>query len=361
MSNELNYKCPSCGASMEFDTKTQSVKCPFCDTVMSMEAMDKQDEGLKQSSFDVDWNTSGIKEFTPQEAQALQTFVCNSCGGEIMGDGTTAASSCPYCDSAMVVKSNFEGALAPEFIIPFKLDKAAAKEALSKHLTGKKLLPKIFKDKNHIDEIKGIYVPVWLFDSEADADITYEGTKTRVWEDEDYTYTETSYFEINRSGSAAFENVPVDGSSKMADDLMESIEPFYIEDAVDFKTAYLAGYFADRYDIDLEASIDRANQRMQQSTEDAFASSVIGYETVSPKFSRVRLSNANAKYALYPVWLLNTTWNGNKYTFAMNGQTGKFVGDLPVDGAAAKRWFFGLAGGITVAAYILLFFLWNMF
>lgn len=281
--DNLNYKCPSCGASMEFDTKTQNVKCPFCDTVMSMEAINKQDENIIQSNVNASWDTSSIKEFSPEEAQQLQSFVCNSCGGEIIADKATSASVCPYCDSPMVVSDNFSNGLCPEFIIPFKLDKNAAKESLNKHLLGKKLLPKVFKDKNHIDEIKGVYVPVWLFDTEADVDITFEGTKTRRWEDSEYSYVETSHFNIERSGHVAFENIPVDGSSKMADDLMESIEPFYIDDAVEFKTAYLAGYSADRYDIDVDGSIQRANERVKASTEEALANSVIGYETVQSK------------------------------------------------------------------------------
>lgn len=52
-----------------------------------------------------------------------------------------------------------------------------------RHLRGKRLLPKVFKDQNHIDEIKGIYVPFWLFDTDADADIRYRATKVRSWSD----------------------------------------------------------------------------------------------------------------------------------------------------------------------------------
>ena len=136
--------------------------------------------------------------------------------------------------------------------------------------------------------------------------------------------------------------MPVDGSSKMPDDLMESIEPFKFEDAVDFKTAYLAGYLADKYDVTAEQSIDRANERIKRSTEDAFASTVKGYHSVTTENSSIRLHNGKAKYALYPVWLLNTTWKGKKYLFAMNGQTGKFVGDLPVDKKASRLWTLGL-------------------
>ena len=124
---------------------------------------------------------------------------------------------------------------------------------------------------------------------------------------------------------------------------MESIEPYNFSEALDFQTAYLAGYLADKYDIDAEESIDRANQRVKRSTEEAFAGTVQGYSTVTAENSSVQFHGGKARYALYPVWLLNTTWNGNQYTFAMNGQTGKFVGDLPVDKAAASLWTIMLA------------------
>ena len=156
---------------------------------------------------------------------------------------------------------------------------------------------------------------------------------------------------VHRGGSIGFENVPVDGSTKMADDLMESIEPFNISDAVDFQTAYLAGYLADKYDVTAEQSIERANKRVKHSTEEAFAETVKGYATVTTDNSSVQFHGGKAKYALYPVWILNTTWNGNKYTFAMNGQTGKFVGDLPVDKGAATRWTVMLAAVFTVVTY----------
>ncbi len=109
-------------------------------------------------------------------------------------------------------------------------------------------------------------------------------------------------------------------------------------DAVGFQTAYLAGYFADKYDVGADESIERANERVKKSAEEAFASTVERYDTVTAESSSVQLHGGKAKYALYPVWILNTTWKGQKYTFAMNGQTGKFVGDLPVDKAAARRW-----------------------
>ena len=196
-----------------------------------------------------------------------------------------------------------------------------------------------------------MYVPFWLFDTDVDAQVRYRATKVRTWSSGDYNYTETSYYMIHRGGNLSFEHVPVDGSSKMPDDLMESVEPYRYEGAVDFQTAYLAGYLADKYDVNAEQSIDRANDRVKRSTELAFAATVAGYSTVQAESTHVQYSGGKAKYALYPVWILNTTWNGSKYTFAMNGQTGKFVGDLPVDKSAAAKWTLLLTAIYGVATY----------
>ena len=345
------YKCPCCGGAVEFDSKIQKIKCPYCDTEFDTEAFTAHEEEVQNAKPDeMDWEQG--------EESTLRSYVCNSCGGEIVCDENTAATSCPYCGNPVVMMGQVSGALKPDYVIPFKIDKKAAKEALQRHYKGKKLLPKIFKKENHIDEIKGVYVPFWLFDADADADVRYKATRVRTWSDSDYDYTETSYYSIGRSGDIGFDRVPVDGSSKMPDDLMESIEPFKFEDAVDFKTAYLAGYLADKYDVTAEQSIDRANERIKRSTEDAFASTVKGYHSVTTENSSIRLHNGKAKYALYPVWLLNTTWKGKKYLFAMNGQTGKFVGDLPVDNGLYFKWLGGLTAGFGVIALIAYFLFW---
>lgn len=353
------YKCPCCGGAIAFDSTLQKMKCPYCDTEFEMETLASYDSELKkEQTDDMRWESATGAEWQEGEAEGLRSYVCKSCGGEIVGDANTAATSCPFCGNPVVMMGQFSGNLKPDYVIPFKLDKKAAKEALNKHYGGKKLLPKVFKDQNHIDEVKGVYVPFWLFDAHADANIRYRATRVRSWSDRDYIYTETSFFSAIRSGSIGFERVPVDGSSKMPDDLMESIEPFDFSEAVDFQTAYLAGYLADKYDVDAEQSIGRANERIKQSTADAFASTVQGYVSVTPEATGIRLQNGRAKYALYPVWILNTNWKGKKYTFAMNGQTGKIVGDLPLDKDAYKKWLFGLTGIIGAVAFAASWLLW---
>ena len=352
MAKMQEFKCPCCGGSIEFDSSVQKMKCPFCDTEFDVGTLSEYAQTVEEEQpEDMSWSDEAGSEWQDGESEGLRTYVCKSCGGEIVGDANTAATACPFCGSPVVMTGQLSGALKPDYVIPFKLDKKAAKERLKKHLTGKRLLPKAFKSENHISEVKGIYVPFWLYDTDADADIRYRATKTWFWSDSDYDYTETSYYAVHRSGSLGFDHVPVDGSASMENDLMESIEPFDFKEAVDFQTAYLAGYFADKYDVTAEESIERANARVKHSTEEAFAETVQGYNSVTAENSSVQFHNGKAKYALYPVWLLNTTWNGNKYTFAMNGQTGKFVGDLPVDKAAATRWTAILAVAFTAVTY----------
>lgn len=352
MATLLEYQCPRCGGKIEFDSSLQKMKCPYCDTTFDVETLKGFDEALKEEVPDeMVWETDAGRQWKQGEADAMGVYTCKSCGGEIVADETTAATSCPFCGNPVVLTGRLAGDLKPDYVIPFKLDKQAAKAALKRHLHGKRLLPKLFKSENHLDEIKGIYVPFWLFDAKADANIRYRATRVRTWCDRDYNYTETQYYSVLRNGGVAFERVPVDGSSKMPDDMMEAIEPYDFSDAVDFQTAYLSGFLADRYDVSAEKSIQRANERIKHSTEETFAATVHGYHTVLPESSSVRLSNGKARYALYPVWLLNTSWKGKNYTFAMNGQTGKFVGDLPLDRAAYWRWFALWAAIFSVVAY----------
>lgn len=346
------FKCPCCDGAIEFDTASQNMKCPYCDTEFEVETLKAYSEAMKgQPADSMEWDSKAGGEWREGEAEGLRIYTCNTCGGEIVGDENTGATECPFCGNPVVMTGQFSGNLKPDLVIPFKLDKKAAMEALKNHYKGKILLPKVFNDENRIKEIKGIYVPFWLFDADANGFVRYKATKVRFWSDSNYNYTETRYYSVLRSGEIGFDNVPVDGSTKMEDSLMESIEPYDISDAVDFQTAYLSGFFADKYDVDADNSVSRANDRIRRSTEEAFASTVIGYNTVTPVSTNISLSNGRAKYALYPVWILNTKWNDKTYTFAMNGQTGKFVGDLPMDKKAFMKWFLGVSAIASLVAF----------
>ncbi len=353
----LEYKCPNCGGAINFDAGIQKMKCPYCDAEFEMEALEAYDEVLKGDGKDeLNWKEPQ-REWEEGERDGLSVYSCNSCGGEIVGDDTLGATDCPFCGNRVVISGKWEKGIKPDLVIPFKLDKKQAKEMFSNYLKGKILLPKVFKTENHIDEIKGMYVPFWLFDANTKGRVRFKATTTRTWADSDYTYVETSYYSVIRGGGLKVSAVPADASSKMDDVLMQSLEPYDTKEAVNFQTAYLAGFLADKYDVASEAQINVANKRIRNSIVSALRDTVEGYGSVVKEQDSIYVDNERTQYALYPVWMLTTRWRDKVYIFAMNGQTGKFVGDLPVDRGLRVRIF----AGITAVAGVAMFLLTGLF
>ena len=340
------YQCPACGGALAFDSDLQKLKCPFCESVYEISELDAAGDLTAEPSPTP--NRDDVAQWSEDEQSGLSTYVCQSCAGEIIADSTTGATTCPYCDNPVVVKGHFQGSLRPDSIIPFKLKKDKAISALLNHYRGKIFLPKTFKDKNKLNEIKGIYVPFWLYSGRVDADIKFNAEKVRKWSDSTYDYTETSTYNALREGTLDFNGVPVDGSSKMQNELMDSIEPYNVDEAVDFNTAYMAGYLADKFDEDVDTCFGRADTRVRNTTISAFSETVRGFSNVSMRSGRVLFGEVKTKYMLLPVWLLNTTWNDKNYTFAMNGQTGKLIGELPIDKKKANLFFLAISGGLFI-------------
>jgi len=219
---------------------------------------------------------------------------------------------------------------------------------------GKRLLPNFFKDENRVSSIQGVYVPFWLFDAKAQAHVRYRATRTSAWVDSNYSYSKTDFFSVVRDGSMSFEKVPVDGSEKMDDSYMDAIEPFDYGTIKNFQSNYLAGYLAEKYDVDAENSKARAGRRIKATIEKEFARSVTGYNSVTPESSVVDIDGGKVSYCLFPVWILNTKYNKENYMFLMNGQSGRLVGRLPPD--PGKSWKYRLMfTGIIGAALTLVF------
>lgn len=354
-----NYKCPACGGSLHYDGKENKLVCDYCGSDFDLSRFEdvkpagenSTETGAAEDKFSEaensrDWENRETSTDWGVDNDSLRVYTCPSCGAELICDETTAATSCPYCGNPAIMPEKFEGVQRPDYVLPFKLTKEEAVEALTKHYNGKIFLPKTFKDKNHIEEIKGVYVPFWLFDMDVDGEMRYAGANTRSYRDGDYLVTETDHYNIYRSGSMRFEKIPADGSSKMPDDYMDSIEPFDYSALEEFSPSYLPGFMADKYDVDAAKVFDRAEQRCTQTVKDEFRRTVIGYEEVHSMGQYISLKDSDVHYALMPVWLLSTKWNDKNYLFAMNGQTGKLVGNLPMDKGSFWKWFWGLTAGV---------------
>ena len=378
-----NYQCPACTGPLHFAGGSGKLACDYCGASFEVaeiealyaekeakaaEAAQKQEEAeaaqraaaaaeQNAAADGSDWDASGLSADWGANAGSMKAYSCPSCGAELLCDVTTAATSCPYCGNPSVLPGQFTGSLKPDFVLPFKLSKKDAIKALKKHYLKKPLLPSTFSKANHLEEVKGVYVPFWMYDGKASGSAQFHATAVRTYTSGDYEITETSHYDVRRAGSIDFEKVPVDASSKMPDDYMDSIEPYDYAELKPFSTAYLPGFLADKYDVSVEDSRERADKRCTGSLVSALERTVSGYTTCIETSRDIRLKRGKVHYALLPVWILNTKWEGKDFLFAMNGQTGKLVGSLPVSTKRVVGLFAAIAApliAISVTALLLL-------
>ena len=378
-----NYQCPACTGPLHYSAKSGKLECDYCgssfdvaeiealyarkeaEAAAAKQAADAKAEAAQAAKAEAaeaaaasgGWDTSDLSRDWGAEADGLRVYSCPSCGAELICDQSTAATACPYCGNPAIVPGQFSGALRPDYILPFRLSKDDAVQALRAHYKGKPFLPRSFTSANHIEQIQGVYVPFWLFDGGAEGAASYRASNTNVYETGDYEITETRHYHVVRAGSLAFEKIPVDASSKMPDDHMDSIEPFDYAQLRPFSTAYLPGYLADKYDVTIDDSRDRADTRCRETLAQALRDTVTGYGACVTEREDIALRRGKVHYALLPVWMLSTKWRGQDFLFAMNGQTGKLVGDLPTDRGRFWGIFAAIAAPLTVALTAILQFL----
>ena len=344
-----NYQCPACTGPLHFDSATGKLVCDYCGSayeVADIEAQYAAKQKKADSAAEADQKKAARRKtaapvWDEMEAASLTSYTCTTCGAELVCDATTAATNCPYCGNPTVLGGQLSGKLKPEYIIPFKMDKKTAIENLKKYYKGKAFLPKAFKESNHIEEIQGVYVPFWLYDGRMEARGAYKAEISESHREGDYIVTTTKHFDVARVGDADFVRVPVDGSSKMPDAHMDAIEPFDYSDLKPFSTAYLPGFLADRYDEDDKKCAARVLTRMKNSTAAALHDTLGGYTGVQTLSEQIDPRTLEPHYALLPVWMLHTRWKEQDFLFAMNGQTGRLIGDLPVDKGRVAAWFAG--------------------
>lgn len=394
MAETTNYQCPNCNGRLSWNGEIGKLQCEFCESIFTNEevgalyaqrqaqadakaagnrAQEAGEHAQVSAAAASQTDATRVKvkhaatgdpvqdylansKWDDADADNMRAYNCPSCGAQLMVDQVTAVTSCPYCGNNTVVPGQLSDVLKPDLIIPFKLDKNAAVQALKKYYGGKRFLPNGFTEGNHLEEVQGVYVPFWLYTGTAEGDFTFAATNSRSWSDKKNLYTETDHYRLYRSGTMQFTRVPADGSTRMPDAHMDAIEPYDYSEMVPFSVAYLPGYLTDRYDLDVAQCDSRARNRVETTCADAIAAQAAGYETVMPEGGTVSVNWTNIAYALLPVWMLHTKWNGTDYLFAMNGQTGKLIGDLPIDpGKVRMRYLAIIVPLIIVIALIVVF------
>lgn len=335
--NTLDYKCPSCDAILKFNPHGQNWKCEYCRHEYNLDELDEYEEKKGRKKLKEEHKVNLEKD-----SNGMDIYTCNNCGAQIVADENTSATFCVYCKNTAILKNKLVDEFNPKYVIPFKFIKDDAIEKFKLIGKGKPLMPKIFNDPKNIEETKGIYIPFWLYDINTSGSIEADCKRITSWTSGNYRYTKTDVYLAKRSGNMNYSKIPVDGSKHFQDDVMNSIEPFDYNELKEFSHSYLSGFLAEKYDVSSDEAVEIAFKRAEMSTINKLKNDIKGYNVVTIKNNNIDKTKENDDYALLPVWLLNVKYKDKLYTFAMNGQTGKMIGDIPIDPKKAIIWWIAI-------------------
>lgn len=391
----LTHKCPNCGGPLTFDPKDQKFHCEYCLNIYTEEEVSQYEQKQKEARMAgeeskeepsptedftftaqeqlADMNEAerkavdeagGFSDTADESADntaAMDLFLCPNCGAEIVTDATTAATYCYYCHNPVVLSGRLSGEFLPNKVLPFAVEK---EEAINRFLTWTKkkwFVPKAFFNKDQIDKLTGVYFPYWATDAEVDGAMQANGTVIRIWRIGDIEYTETKQFAVSRAGKLSFKELVKNALSKNTQQKMvEGVQPFPLDKAIDFKSQYLAGFQAEKRDIEYEAIKSQIQSELKDYSEKLLKDTANGYTTLTGVRTSASITNEVNNYVLLPVWLVTYRSNHSSkkvYYYAMNGQTGKVSGVLPISqkklGLTALGIFAGLAILFLIGGYLI--------
>lgn len=344
----LDHKCPSCGSRIVFKPETGKWKCDSCNGEFDLETLQK-------------YNNASSKENNDKKSDVEDTnyveYHCKNCGAQIIADENTASTFCVYCGNTAILKSKLSGKFAPSKIIPFKKTREEAIEAFKYLSKGRPLMPKFFNKQENIEKVSGVYIPFWLYSIKSEGEMNVNAKRIKTWRVFDTIYTKTDIYSVDRKADMIYGRIPVDGSKRFDDALMNTIEPFNYNEMVDYNHAYLSGFLAEKYDVEKDTAGEIAKKRTKNTTKDTMYNSIIGYDTKSITSSKFSEEIQSAEYVLLPVWMVNVKYKDKYYTFAMNAQTGEFVGNIPTSVGKSILYFvlifIGVFGLIILISYII--------
>lgn len=326
----LNYKCPKCGAPLKFNPDNQMFSCEYCYSEFTDKYVQDYYAEREQKQSTEEAHDNVINDNAKQQDEDAVLYTCPSCGAEVVTTESTAATQCFYCQNPVVLGGRLSGEFKPNRVVPFKLTKEKAIEAFTALCKKKMFLPKDFGNKSQFEKFQGVYFPYWFIDSQKQASITGKGKKIRTWRSGNKRYTETSIYRVVRGGDLVIKNVFEKALKNESREMLQSVHPFDMTEAVPFSMSYLSGFTAEKRDID-KAEIEQAiEQRIDGYCQQLLKESASEYNSVSVDAYNDVTELESWNYNLLPVWVTSYKYKGDILLYAINGQTGKTYGKLPV-------------------------------
>ncbi|MGH1646686.1 TFIIB-type zinc ribbon-containing protein [Enterococcus gilvus] len=356
MADVITHHCPNCGGPLTFNPSDQKFHCDYCLSIFTVEDIEKFEANEGVQTIDGQTSTASIEEANTGD---MDLFLCPSCGAQIVTDHTTAATYCYFCHNPVVLSGRLTGEFLPNKVLPFTIDREKAVTDFLAWTQKKRFIPKDFFNKEQIEKMTGVYFPYWVVDAETAGNLTGKVTSLRVWIVGDLEYTETKIYQIFRKGTAKIQHLTKNALKKnIQQKMVEGVQPFPIDQAVDFHTEYLSGFQAEKRDIEIKDISDQIEHELGEYTEDLLRDTVSGYTTFTASSHSVDVEKQDNHYMLLPVWLVTYQDASKKtYYYAMNGQTGKVSGILPISNKRLGLFSGGIFAAVLLIAMIVGYFI----
>jgi ribosomal protein S27E len=328
---------------MQFDPATGGMKCPFCGQTQAL-APAAAGAAVRPHALD-EFLAGDASKLQPLSIQALQVD-CNGCGSVVTFEPPEVAGLCPFCGAALVAQAKAADPLiAPDGLLPAKVPKDQALAEVRQWLQTRWFAPDALKRIARPEGIAGVYLPFWDYD--ADTASRYAGERGQhYWETEYYTETDNNGNSVERSrqvqrtawypasGQVArhFQGVLVGASRAVAEAKLNALEPWDLESLCPYEPAYLAGFKAQRYQVELTDGFEKAKGTMQRTIAEDVRRNIGGDEQ---RIEQIETEYANAmfRHLLLPVWIGAYRFKGKVYQVAVNARTGEVQGERPYSSA----------------------------
>ena len=325
------FPCESCGASLEFTPGTDSLTCPYCAHVQAV-----PDSGVAVVERDFHDAVRNARRTKAKDlAKSAHEIRCTGCGAVSITD--KQADHCPFCGSPVVVEAGDEEVFVPESVLPFAVDERTAKETFKGWVARLWFAPSDLKGLARQQRIDGVYLPHWTYDSQTQT--RYRGQRGEHYYDTEY-YTDsegkrqsrqvrkTRWWPASGSVQVPFDDVLVCASESLPEWLVRRLEPWDLPALKPYEPAYLAGFSAERYQVDLEQGFEVAQGRMAPAIQEAIRRDIGGDEQ-RITWSKTRYYSITFKHFLLPLWISSFRYNEKVYRFVVNARTGEPAGERP--------------------------------
>jgi ribosomal protein L37AE/L43A len=331
----VKHTCPACGGEAVWNPGKQVLACAFCGTVVP----GKEDADAGQIiEHDLAAALRGIPDTQRGWGVQKQQVKCQSCHAISVFDASRQSQGCGFCGATQLVPyEEVKDAFSPESLLPMKIDHNKARELIKTWYGSRWFAPNKLKKAALTDTVKGLYIPYWTFDAQADADWEAEAGY-HYYETEEYTDNsgnrQTRQIQRTRWEYASgriehfFDDELVPASLGVQPNHLCAVEPFPTADLTPYDPAYLSGWVVERYQMDLVAAAQKSRDAMENKVESMCSRAVPG-DTQRNLRVNTRYSGQTFKHILAPLWMLQYRYGATNYQVVMNGYTGKISGDYP--------------------------------